>query len=288
MFRRRIQPPEWAAFMAADEWRRFETLIRGETAPRGLKGDVRTGVLNAGEEKYGLQNIAQICHAEPAERWPALLRTHFDSLRDRDDPPVSIATLKARLVDDGYATGDHVAREVADDLRLVLASDLAAHVRVDKRDELLALGDEEELFAHALAQTRAEPGLELTRHELAINDAGDTAPIFVLQGDSFFTATHALWADELDPPPSEHGALVAVPTRHAVLFHPIRDGRMFNVLGRMFEMAREIEREGPGSISNALYWLREGRLKRLDVQQEGLGPRFTPDAEFVEMLTHLP
>ena len=123
------------------------------------------------------------------------------------------------------------------------------------------MGDED-LFAQALARVRAEGGLQLDRHEVTIDD--DTAPLFVLHGPSVFTSTHALWADEFDPPAAPHGTLVAVPTRNAVLAHPIRDARVVGVVDPMLELARSAAEQDPAPLSTRLFWLRDGRLEGVD------------------------
>ena len=81
--------------------------------------------------------------------------------------------------------------------------------------------------------------------------------------ESFFTATHALWAEELVGPPSPHGALVTVPNRHTLLVHPILDLRVMSATNHMLELTRRMYAEGPGSISDGLFWLRDGTLTRL-------------------------
>jgi hypothetical protein len=113
---------------------------------------------------------------------------------------------------------------------------------------------------------RTEPGLTLDRHEVQIGKA--VAPLFVLHGESFFTATHALWADEFDPPRAPYGTLVAVPTHNAVLAHPIRDARVLGVIEPMLELARSAADQGHEPVSTRLFWLREGRLEAVDATTE--------------------
>jgi len=152
---------------------------------------------------------------------------------------------------------------------------------------VLELGDEDELFALALDRVRLEPGLALERQEVQVNDEGETVPIFMLVGDSFFTATHALWADGFDPPPSEHGTLLAVPTRHVVLAHPIRGAEVIGAVNALVALAHQFESEGPGSISANLYWLRDGELRILRAWADDEGTHFVPSPEFIEMLEGL-
>jgi len=158
-----------------------------------------------------------------------------------------------------------------DDLDVLLAFDLPGGV-------MLVPGDwgDEDLFAQALARVRAEDGLQLDRHEVTLDDA--TAPLFVLHGPSIFTSIHALWADEFDPPAAPHGTLVAVPTRNAVLAHPIRDARVVGVVDPMLELARSAAEQDPAPLSTRLFWLRDGRLEGVDAT-----PEF---AQLLERLTH--
>ena len=85
----------------------------------------------------------------------------------------------------------------------------------------------------------------------------------------------------------ENGTPVAVPNRHTVLAHPIRDMSFVGVLGHMLDLARRMEQEGPGSISPHLYWLRDGRLEHLDARIDDAGVRLFPGAEFTAMLEAL-
>ena len=133
---------------------------------------------------------------------------------------------------------------------------------------------DQDLFVQAIARVRAEPGLRLDRHEVTLDD--DVAPLFVLHGPSVFTSTHALWADEFEPPAPAYGTLVAVPTRNAVLAHPIRDARVAGVIEPMMELARSAAEQDAAPLTTRLFWLREGRLEGVDA---------TP--EFAELLERL-
>jgi hypothetical protein len=176
------------------------------------------------------------------------------------------------------------ARRVGDDLDLALAYDLPDTVQVPPRDDILMWGDEDELFELALEQTRAEPDLELTREDYGEDEGVEPTSVWLLTGDSFFTATHALWADAFDPPTSEHGTLVAVPNRHAVLAHPIRDFSVIGALQIMLNVGHTLWTEGPGSLSDGLYWLRDGYLQRIETRVEGDHMIFAPPDDLVEIM----
>jgi hypothetical protein len=295
LFRRRRPIPEWAPFTDEGEWRAFAQVVEADVSPRGWRLVLEEGFAYDGENRYGLFNPAQTCRELPREEWAPAVHQHFETVVSADferrfaGPEEARASLKARLLDDGYFRDVPVEglwRRVADELRLVLAFDLPQAVTIPAAAEVLELGDEDELFALALAQTREEPGLELTRHDFARDDSGVELPLLALTGDSFFVSTYVLWADELDPPASEHGTLVAVPSRHTLLAHPIRDAGAIAALTHLLELAQRLC-SGPGALTERLYWLRDGELERLDAWLDDEGAHFAPSDAFTAMMTGL-
>lgn len=292
--RRRPDPPEWASFFDADAWHEFTELVRYETGRRGWPHDFELGIVVHAGVTMGLGNLAQTCHGAPRDEWTTLVARHFTTLDQPDTASFQSAeharaTLRARLIDDGFLAGREMPfaeRRVGDDLRVALAYDLPDTVHLPPRDEVLEWGDEDELFELALEQTRREAGLELTRHDYSEEQGGPTT-VWLLTGDSFFTATHGLWADGFDPPPSEHGTLVAVPNRHAVLAHPIRNLDSISAVGTMLRLGHNLWTEGPGTLSDGLYWLRDGFLQRLEARVEPDHIMFAPSDELTDVLNSL-
>jgi hypothetical protein len=143
--------------------------------------------------------------------------------------------------------------------------------------------EDDALFDAALEHTRAEPGLQLTRHAVVDSE------LLMLSGDSFFVATHALWAGALDPPESEHGTLVAIPNRSVVFAHPIRDSAAVRMLTPMLELARRFAAAGgPGAINTNLYWLRPGGpLDRIALEETAEQILIAPGSEFAQLLQRL-
>lgn len=58
----------------------------------------------------------------------------------------------------------------------------------------------------------------------------------------------------------EHGVLVGVPNRHAVIIHPVKDHTVFQAIRRIIPAIAGMYKEGPGSISEKLYWLSNGEF----------------------------
>jgi hypothetical protein len=185
-----------------------------------------------------------------------------------------LATATPQVAEGAAELFDHFELPVkaflaGEELNVLLAFDLPNGIM------LLPEGwGDQDLFVQALARVRNQGGVQLDRHEIQLEN--DTAPLFVLHGPSVFTATHALWADEFEPPAPPYGTLVAVPTRNAVFAHPIRDARVAGVIEPMFDLARSAAEQDENPLSTRLYWLRDGRLEGVDA---------TP--EFAELLERL-
>jgi hypothetical protein len=288
--------PQWSPITDPDDWDAFAQLLEDEVAARGWTLQLAEGWAYDGDVKFGLFNVAGKCRQVERAMWAEVAGEHFASIAATaarsalGDVPrfrnaeEARAAMKARLLTDTYTEGtdaDLLALRVAEDLLLVVAYDLPENVMVPLREELLRHGEERELLELALRHAREEPGLSLERHEL--NDA----PLYVLSGESFFTATHALWADRFHDPAPELGTLVGVPTRHLVVAHPIRDRTALSVMAKLLRLVQRYFADGPGSLSDGLYWLADGRLERLETWIDEEGPHLSPSPRFARVLEQL-
>ena len=299
MFRRRRtdEPvPAEVAFFSAKEWNRFVEVVEKGLTKHGLTfGRDGTSVVVSGPDTQtlGLTNLAQVCHGEPPGRWPGLvdeflgalgaaaeaeeLRASFDSAR---------SYLKLRLYPDDYAAGvdvELVARPFAESVIAVAALDLPTSVQTITTDDVARWGvPVDEVLAVALANTRGEGPTDRDSAEVA-----DGVVIDVLFGDSFFTTTAVAWLGELVEI-GERGALVAIPHRHMILVHPIHGAGAVQAVGHVIAMARRFYVEGPGSLSQHLYWWRDGELvwQPASVDDDGR-IEFHPTDEFMQALDSL-
>ena len=286
----------WSPITDPDDWDAFAQLLSDEVAARGWTLQLAEGWAFDGDVQFGLFNVAGKCGRVERALWPEVLSEHFASIaataarsalgdvpgfRNADE---ARAAMKARLLTDVYKadTGaDLLELRVAEDLIVVVAYDLPENVMLPERGELLQYGAEQELLELALLHAREEPGLALERHEL------NGAPLYVLSGESFFTATHALWADRFHDPAPALGTLVGVPTRHIVVAHPIRDRTALSVMAKLLQLVQRYFADGPGSLSDGLYWLADGRLERLETWIDEEGPHLSPSPRFARVLEQL-
>jgi hypothetical protein len=132
----------------------------------------------------------------------------------------------------------------------------------------------------ATDNVRLEP--QPIREELSTPGGSITMAV----GDSFYVSSRALrLADELRP--GTRDAVFAVPNRHMLLWHAIRDLSVVGAMQGMMQVTSEAFVDGPGSISNQLYWWHEGTVIHLPVRLDRKAIAFTPPDEYVEFLNTL-
>ncbi|MFE9374784.1 hypothetical protein ACFYM2_34135 [Streptomyces sp. NPDC006711] len=287
-------------FFSTDEGARFRALVREAFAELGLEVTVYAdSVKDSGGRRFGLGNLAAVCHNEPRgpRVWPELIRRHVGMVLRTMDAPSALDTMppdqiRAQLYP-RVISGDGLdpqsfgyARSVAPGLYEILALDLPESVMMLTDEALEPLGKVPDLREMALRNLRELP---VEGHERVKGDDGMRFELVV--GDSFYTASRVLALETVvrqvtgqELPPE--GALVAMPFRHQLAFHVIRDSGMVLALNAMASFAASGFEDTPGSISPYVYWWRGGVLTQLS-DRDGDGLRIVVGDEFGELLERL-
>ena len=307
-FLRRFRPsgsevPEWATFFRPDEYEAFIKLVDTDLRRRGLTYELRDGLAlidRGGDEpdQLGLLNLAQRCQTTSRGQWPALIAGHVSSLlslvgRDLDalaaDYERASQILRLRLYADesmgGMSPADDgpVLRRLTPGVLLGLVYDFPDSVASVSEEQLVGWDrPEAEVIDRARANTLAEPP---PKREAV--KAGNGAMFESMRGDSFYVASRVLGLADLLPAGTANGTLVGLPNRHALLWHPIEDLQAVRAMTAMAPLIQRLFRDGPGSISNQLYWWRGGQLVHLPIAPNRKGFDFSPPDEFVAMLNRL-
>lgn len=295
--------PPWASFLKPSEFLALLDLVRAEFARHGLEaeldaGDGKVRLLgdSGGMRFMGLANLAQVCHQLPLHEWPGVVAQHFEQMmhalegkeatheRLAADFDEARALLKVRLYPADVAQhGLYTYRTPMEGVIAALVLDLPETVDSVHESQIAAWGRPvDELFAIGLENVRTGDPVEPRAYEL-----GTGGSIYLLGSQSFFTATHALMLGAYLQPAPEHGALVAIPHRHAVVYHPIVDQTMLGAVNAMLPMARGMFQEGPGSVSPHLYWWRSGHFTLLPAETRPEAIEFRPPVEFVALIEQM-
>lgn len=192
----------------------------------------------------------------------APLPTDIDELR---------ALLRVRLIPESElaaAPVPTVHRVVLPHVAALLVLDLPDRLVVVTPERATELADGEtrdELWELAEQQVR-----DHDHPDIDVEEPADGVPIMVLSSPSYFGATHVLWADRfLDAPPD--GLLLAVPHRHLVLVHGVRDAGAQVALPNLALLARHHHDQGEGPVSPWLYWWHDETYHRIEVAMNADG-----------------
>ncbi|WMX44435.1 hypothetical protein RGF97_05590 [Streptomyces roseicoloratus] len=280
----------------------FRRQVREAFAELGLEVTVYAGsVTDDSGRRFGLGNLAAVCHQDPrgTRIWPRLIDRHVRLVVRALEGPSALETLppeqiRAQLYPrvvsgEGIDPGTFgYARTVGPGLYEVLALDLPESVMTLTDEALERLGDPVRLRERAIDNLR---GLPVEGHE-TVKDA-DGMRFEVILGDSFYTASRVLDLDAVvrrvtGLPLTEDGALVAMPFRHQLAFHAIRDTTIVPALGAMASFAASGYEDTPGAISPYVFWWRGGTLTQLSEHAEEDGQlRIVVGDEFQALLERL-
>lgn len=290
------------SFFSVDEGAWFRSQVREAFAEEGLELTVYADMVSdSAGRQFGLANLAAVCHNDHRgpRVWGELARQHAGMVLRTMDGPSALDTLppeqiRAQLYP-RVISGDGLdpqtfayARSVAPGLYEVLALDLPESVMMLTDEALEPLGQVPQLRDRAMRNLRDLP----VEGRETVKDSGGMRFEVVL-GDSFYTASRVLALESVvRQVTGQHltadGALVAMPFRHQLAFHVIRDTTMIPSLNAMASFAASGYLDTPGAISPFVYWWRGGTLTQLsDEDEDGEGLRIVVGDEFQELLERL-
>jgi hypothetical protein len=294
--------PDWARPMSRSDATAFVAAVGEDLERRGLPFSIGEGMVrverNGRPSDLGLTNLAQVCHHAGRGAWSTTIASHFDNLFAAEDASTAIeqegmnleavrSMLKVRLYPGASLGGmdpmPPVSWEFAPGVVAAFVYDLPTTVSSVNVEHINRWGrSSDELLSIALDNVRTD-AVESQR----ITEGGGSAAVACF-ADHFFAASHAFLLGERLPPEAASGAVFSVPHRHALLYAPIVDLGLVQSINGLIPMAASLFQQGPGSISPALYWWRNGSVTELPSQFEGSRVQFFPPDDFVQVLNSLP
>jgi hypothetical protein len=205
---------------------------------------------------FGLTNLARTISAEPSQQWRPLVEHHFDCLLARVErppgaPPDPERELYLRLI-----------------ARASVPEELSAGIP-EFLPGLIAVPASNQNGTYALHFQPESFGLTWTEaHRIALtnlNQFTDTVSIverdgveLAVLGDSSWAASRALVLDtvlreSLQVENPRYGVLVALPARHLLVIHVIRDLAVLPALSAMLHLTHEAFESAPGPLTRSIY-----------------------------------
>jgi hypothetical protein len=160
-------------------------------------------------------------------------------------------------------------------------SNLAKICKQDPRSTIQWNKTNEELYETGLANIRMKYTEKFYAEDV------NAIKIWFIEGDHLFVTNNVLYLHLLSVPSSAYGSLVGIPNRHVVVIYPIEDLGVVDALHPFISILEGLYNEGPGSISQKLYWHRDGQLLNLPYSLSDNNLEFKPPEEFVAVMNLL-
>ena len=143
-----------------------------------------------------------------------------------------------------------------------------------------------EIFAAARANVRRQGALSSERRNV------EGANLTLLGGPGPYCPTHVFWLGDYlrrDGIEAEgDGALVVLPHRHLMAYHPIETREAVEAAGALLRLASRQFETVPGALTDRIYWWRADRVSALPVDSAGETMTILPTPEFEDLLDRLP
>jgi hypothetical protein len=296
--------PEWASFFSEEEYSLFIQEIdnyfkslNSQYQYKPADGQVLADENLFGFTNLGLMNVAQVCKQNQQQYYKNIIIDHFTSLmrvKQFNEYFAKIADnfeeikkyIGVRLYNDEYVATvgkeNTVGKAFAGDIYAMIVFDFPNAVKNVKPQDTTAWNKTvDELFETGVENIKNNYPLTITKVNF-----GEFHSWFV-QGEHFFTPNIVFDIENRPELTGSKGALIGLPHRHSALIYPIENSEVLKAINGLIPPIYGMNQEGPGSLSNNLFWYRDKTFTQLPYKIEDNKFQFFPPEEFVEMLNEL-
>lgn len=295
--------PQWADFFSEAQYSQFINTVGAYFRSKGVDYSLHTGAIlrlsdkSYGVEKIGLLNLAQTCKRLPSASWGEMVEKHFEGMRvaaefesefqkKAHDFEFTKDHIAVRFYHNDYVAaikdGLTIGKQIADGIYGMLVFDFP-HSVINVRPEQTIQWNKtyEELFEQGLENVKNKYLFRLTEERLA------EVKVYLIAEDHFYAPNIIFNLPDQQDLSGEYGILLGMPSRHAALMYPIRTAEVLTAINRLIPVIYGMYKDGPGSISDRLYWYYQNRFITLPYTMDEKNIQFFPPEEFVEMLNGL-
>ena len=250
-----------------------------------------------GSGQIGLLNVAQLCKQFGLKNYKGIIDRHFTAMTEAGQLQAEFAKtadnfekvkkyLAVRLYNDDYVgqigKENTVGKNFAGDIYATIVFDLPGCVMNIKPEQQLTWNKTpDELFEIGKANIKAKYPLSVNRHVF------EQFSFWLINGDHFYTPNIVFDIESRKELIGAEGSLVGLPHRHSAIIYPIENSEVVLAINYLIPAIYGINREGPGSLSNHLFWYKDKTFTSLPYEIKGNVIDFFPPGEFVELLKKL-
>lgn len=294
--------PEWASFFNGNEYSDFLKAVDNYFNKKKITyelgdGMITTGVNDFGFNNLGLTNLAQVCKQDKPRNYGSIVSEHFDSMvranqfdtefnkivHDFDNVKKYIGV---RLYPNDYAANIGkeltIGKDFAGDIYAMLVFDLPDSITNVQPEQADKWGKSlDELFEVGLQNIKTNYSSDISQQKF------NEFTIWFIQGNHFFTPNIVFELSNYPNLVGSKGSLIGIPHRHSVIIYPIENIEVVTAINQLIPTIYGMNSEGPGSVSNNLFWYKDGRFENLPYKIEVNKLQFFPPDNFLELLKTL-
>lgn len=298
-----VEVPEWASFFNQREYKEFLKAIERCFYEKNIVYTIDDQTLSAepndfGFGQMGLKNVAQVCGQTDISFYQKTVNEHFDTLlrtcvfdkefgEIKNDYEQIKEYLGVRLYPHGYFAQVGLHNTIGKDF----SGNIYAAIVYDTPDsiESVSASDAEkwgksvdDLFETGIKNIWSKYGVQLSEEEI------EGFNIWFAQAEHFFTPNIVFDKETLKDLSGREGLLIGLPHRHAAILYPVNDALAADFIDSLIMVVNNMYNEGPGSLSNNIFWYKDGYFENLPYEIEDGAIVLSPPESFTSMLESLP
>jgi len=294
--------PEWASFFTNSEYQTFDKEVNRYFEKLKIEFSINDGIVNLVENEFGfdnlgLTNVAQVCKQEKTKYYREIISEHFDSLirthkfelefdKIADNFEKVKKYIGVRLYDNEYVS--YIGKELT--IGRDFAGDIYAMIVLDFPDSVLSIKPEQIKPWNKSVDELYEIGKKNIREKYPINLSKEKFGEFSIMfgnADHFFTPNIVFDLETKSELVGTYGSIIGLPHRHSALIYPIENLEVVKAINGMIPAVYGMNQEGPGSLSNNIFWYFDNKFTQLPYKLENDKLQFIPPDNFVEILNKL-
>lgn len=294
--------PEWASFFDNKEYSAFINELDNYFKSLNIGYELSDGQVEVETNEFGfnvlgLINVAQVCKQEEKKYYKEIITEHFSAMirankfdkefeKIADDFEKVKQYIGVRIYDNEYVAHigkeNTIGKDFAGDIYSMIVFDFPDRVSNIKPDQTKAWNKTtDELFEIGTSNIKAKYPLTITKESFG------AFSIWFVQGEHFFTPNIVFDIENRKELIGSKGSLVGLPHRHSAIIYPIENLEVVKAINGLISTIYGMNQEGPGSLSNNLFWYKDKAFTQLPYKIEEEKLQFFPPDNFAEVLNEL-